>query len=105
TLVHGSYKPRHILVDGGPRALRVCPVDWELAAAGSPLYDLAFLAHGMRRPALDRLFDAYHAESIAHGAPPIERDEMRRALDSFRLHRVLKALASADERRVPERKI
>src|SRR5262245_54138349 len=30
TLVHGSYKPRHILVGDPLRPLRICPVDWEL---------------------------------------------------------------------------
>src|SRR5205823_11542211 len=46
TLVHGTYKPRHILVDPHARPPRLCPVDWELAAVGSALYDLAFLAYG-----------------------------------------------------------
>jgi aminoglycoside phosphotransferase (APT) family kinase protein len=105
TLVHGAYKPRHILVDAGAKPLGICPVDWELAAAGSGLYDLAFLAYGFDPPALDRLLDAYRRAAAAHGVPLPEPERMRRVVDCFRLHRALKALGRAEERALPESKV
>src|SRR5262249_6760314 len=105
TLVHGAYKPRHILVDVHARPPRFCPVDWELAAVGSGLYDLAFLAYGFEPPSLDRLLDSYRHQAGAHGLPLPDRERMRRVVDCFRLHRVLKALASRPARKVPEGKV
>jgi aminoglycoside phosphotransferase (APT) family kinase protein len=102
TLVHGAYKPRHILVDPGSRPPRICPVDWELAALGSGSYDLAFLAYGFDPPSLDRLLDAYRDEARAHGLALPGREHMRHVVDCFRLHRVLKALAGARARKLPE---
>jgi Phosphotransferase enzyme family len=101
TLVHGAYKPRHILVDLGSRPRRVCPVDWELTALGSGFYDLAFLAYGFEPPSLDCLLEAYRGEARAHGLPLPDRDGMRHVVDCFRLHRVLKALAGARVRNLP----
>ena len=46
TVIHGEFYPCNILIRGtGPRA-RVCPVDWELAAVGPGLIDLAALMTG-----------------------------------------------------------
>jgi hypothetical protein len=105
TLVHGAYKPRHVLLDLRTSPPRLCPVDWELAALGSGLYDLAFLAYGLEPPGLDRLLDAYRQEALAQGVPLPERDGMRRVVDCFRLHRALKALAGARARGLPESKV
>jgi hypothetical protein len=102
TLVHGSYKPRHILVDLRSRPPGVCPVDWELAAVGSGLYDLAFLAYGLEPPGLGRLLDAYRQEAQAYGLTLPDPGPARHAVDCFRLHRALKALAGARGRGLPE---
>jgi hypothetical protein len=102
TLVHGAYKPRHILVDRSSRPPGLCPVDWELAALGSGYYDLAFLAYGFDPPSLGSLLDAYRDEARAHGMPVPGSDRMRHVVDCFRLHRVLKVLAGAQARELPE---
>jgi hypothetical protein len=102
TLTHGAYKPRHILMDNGAGPQRVCPVDWELAALGSGFYDLAFLAYGFEPPSLDRLLDAYRGEARTQGLSLPDRDGIRHVVDCFRLHRVLKALAGARARNLPE---
>jgi hypothetical protein len=94
TLVHGSFRPQNILVSttaGG--TMRICPVDWELAAVGSPLYDLAFLADGFEGPKLDRLLVAYldgsgHDQSVP-GADIVH------ALDCLRLHKIIKSLGDS----------
>jgi hypothetical protein len=105
TLVHGAYKPRHVLVDLRPHPPRLCPVDWELAAVGSAFYDLAFLAYGFEPPSLDRLLDAYRQEALAQGVPLPDRDRLRHVVDCFRLHRVLKVLGGARAPDFPESKV
>lgn len=52
-LVHGDFSPKNILCDGP----RICVLDWEVAHAGNPVFDLAFLLthlmlKGVRRPDL-----------------------------------------------------
>src|SRR6266540_3546128 len=60
TLVHGSYRPKNILVDTSPTPLRICPVDWELAAVGPQLHDLACMANEVdHRPTIERFCEAY----------------------------------------------
>lgn len=104
TLVHGSFKPHHVLVDDAdPR--RVCPVDWELAARGSRWYDLGFLAYGVRDEILDRLLDAYDAEGAAEGLAAGQRQAARACIDCVRAHRALKSLARAQERGMAEDRI
>jgi hypothetical protein len=74
---------------------RVCPVDWELAAVGAHLYDFAFISDGAEPPTVDRLWDAYRAEAMAwHLAIP-DRTEMRRVVECFRLHKLMKALSES----------
>jgi aminoglycoside phosphotransferase (APT) family kinase protein len=46
TLVHGDFFASNVLVAGAPDAVRVAPVDWEMAAVGSGLTDLAALISG-----------------------------------------------------------
>jgi aminoglycoside phosphotransferase (APT) family kinase protein len=46
TLVHGDFFASNVLVADGADAVRVAPVDWELAAVGSGLTDLAALISG-----------------------------------------------------------
>ncbi len=46
TVIHGELYASNVLVDTRGPAPRVCPVDWELAAAGPGLVDLAALVSG-----------------------------------------------------------
>ena len=99
-LVHGSYRPQNILV--GAAGQRICPVDWELAAVGAPLYDLAFLSNEFQPPARDRLWGAY-LEAVGESYRPARgRAEMHYAIDCFRLHKILKSLSEAYEKSFPE---
>mgnify|MGYP003342967186 CR=1 FL=1 len=50
SLVHGGYIPWHILLDARCQPTRVCAIDWELAALGSTLYDLALFADDAEPP-------------------------------------------------------
>lgn len=46
TVIHGELYASNVLVAGDPGALRVCPVDWELASLGPGPIDLAALVSG-----------------------------------------------------------
>jgi aminoglycoside phosphotransferase (APT) family kinase protein len=46
TVLHGDFYASNVLVADGVEQLRVAPVDWELAAAGPGLIDLAALISG-----------------------------------------------------------
>ena len=46
TLLHGAFYASNILVDDGDTPVRVCPVDWEMAADGPGVIDLAALTAG-----------------------------------------------------------
>jgi aminoglycoside phosphotransferase (APT) family kinase protein len=98
TLVHGNYRPKNILLDLEAEPLRVCAVDWEVAAIGATMYDLALLSDGYESSRLEALFDAYRTEAIEQGVPMIERRDMGYIADCFRLHRVVKALSRAHEK-------
>ena len=98
TLVHGSFRPENVLRDESARPSRTCVVDWELAAIGAPLYDLARLCDGFRGARLERLLDAYDEEARHQGVPVPERGRMRELLDCFSLHRVVKAVSQAPEK-------
>jgi aminoglycoside phosphotransferase (APT) family kinase protein len=46
TVIHGEFYASNVLVGSETPAPRVCPVDWELAASGPGLVDLAALVSG-----------------------------------------------------------
>jgi hypothetical protein len=92
TLVHGSYRKQNVLVVRSSEPARICPTDWELAAFGRSAHDLAFLCDGCRPPKLDALLDAYEREVASSGLPARDRDELRREVDCFRLHKKINSL-------------
>jgi aminoglycoside phosphotransferase (APT) family kinase protein len=103
TLVHGSYRPKNVLIDASATPARICPVDWELAAVGPQLHDLACMANELdRRPAIERLCEAYAEGADAWGLAVGETDERLAELDRLRLHRVLRSLARSAEWAYPD---
>jgi hypothetical protein len=92
TLLHGGYRPSNVLVQIRSDPGRVCTVDWEEAALGPPLHDLAYLADGFQPPTLDRLLDAYRKGAQGSGMPLPGRDEIVDIVDCFRLHMVMNML-------------
>jgi hypothetical protein len=100
-LVHGHYDGANILVGAGEGSVRICPVDWELAALGSRFFDLASLCDGFQPPALHRIWDAYEEGAADAGLSTPERDRLRRLVDCFRLYRVVAWLGSAAEKGYP----
>jgi aminoglycoside phosphotransferase (APT) family kinase protein len=99
-LVHGHYDAANILVvDSAGRPVRICPVDWELAALGSRFFDLATLSDGFPPPLLHRIWDAYAEAAADAGLSTPPRDRVRCLVDCFRLFRVVAWLESAAEKR------
>ena len=105
SLVHGGYIPWHVLVDAGREPARVCAVDWELAALGSTLYDLALFTDGVESPVREPIEQAYRDAAAQHHVPVPARPEMQRVMDCFRLHRILDWLSRSVEKQFPERKV
>jgi aminoglycoside phosphotransferase (APT) family kinase protein len=105
TFVHGSYRPENVLIDEPSRPSRVCVVDWERAAIGAPLYDLARFCDGYHGARLDRLLDSYGREATAHGVPVLDRERMVEVLDCFSLHRVVNAISHALEKGRTQRQV
>jgi thiamine kinase-like enzyme len=95
TFVHGHYRPQNILVSLEATPVRICPVDWEVAARGSPLYDFAFLADGFEGAMLDQLGEAYRQEAMQWRVPLPGKDEMLYLVACFGLHRTLTVLGKA----------
>lgn len=101
TLVHGELYPANVLVvhEGGPLGIR--PVDWEMAAVGPALIDLAALVQGWAAPEHDRLVAAYRRGLAAAGAPVPEPDSLHAELLRCRLHLALQWLGWAPDWRPP----
>jgi hypothetical protein len=98
-LVHGAYRPYNIIIcPGGGH--RVCVLDWEESARGSPLYDLACLTDGFERepPRFEALVDGYREVAEAQGLALPDRDRLHRLIHGFCLHRNLKTLTKARTR-------
>jgi hypothetical protein len=88
TFIHGEFYASNVLVQRTEGGLRVCPVDWEMAAVGPGLIDLAALAAGGwtadEKTAMALAYRAALAQ--AGGPPPAREEELLTALDYCRLH-------------------
>ncbi len=88
TFIHGEFYASNILVsENGTSPRRICPVDWELAAIGTGLLDLAALTAGSwsegQRLALVR---AYYDALAAEGNLTTSFEKLLEDLDYCRLH-------------------
>jgi len=95
TLVHGSFRVQNILVTNTGLATRICPVDWELAATGGGLCDLAFIAHGYAPDKAEILLNAYRTQLSQHCTLAADKTEMAYAVQCYLLHKVVKSLSDS----------
>ena len=87
TFLHGEFYASNVLVSEEGEGWRVCPVDWEMAAVGPGLIDLAALtAGGWTTDEREELALAYHAALVPCGNWPPAPDAFLAALDYCRLH-------------------
>lgn len=95
TVLHGEFYASNVLVAGGKSAPRVAPIDWELAASGPGLIDLAALVSGdWGDEDREAIVDAYRAA-------PGMGDFSLRQLDFARLHLAVQWLGWAPPAWVP----
>jgi hypothetical protein len=102
TFVHGEFYPANVLVVGSdPADLRVCPIDWEMAATGPGLIDLAALVAGWDAADREHLVRAYHSTATELGTDVSSLPEMAADLDRCRLHLALQWLGWSDDWQAP----
>ena len=80
TVLHGEFYPSNVIVAGA----RICPVDWELAAHGPGVIDLAALVSGWDDAERAGLMRAY-AGAMAGGGWWRDERELGAALDDARI--------------------
>jgi aminoglycoside phosphotransferase (APT) family kinase protein len=103
TLLHGELYPSNVLVVRGDRPAGVYPVDWEMAAIGPGLLDLAALVGGWAPRERESLAKAYLDGRGLRSASTRDLDELTTGLSRCRLHLALQWLGwSADWRPPPE---
>jgi hypothetical protein len=92
TFIHGELFPSNVLVPAGTE--RVCPIDWEMAAIGPGLVDLAALVAGWAPAEREAMARAYREGLRSRGeAPPL--DHLLDALAWCRLHLAVRLLGWA----------
>ena len=102
TIVHGEFYPSNVLVQHPEGAVRIAPIDWEIAGVGPGLLDLAALTIGKWTPSQrDALAQAYREAAEAGTAADTIPADFDVALDCCRLHLAVQALGSAPEWQPP----
>jgi aminoglycoside phosphotransferase (APT) family kinase protein len=98
TVIHGEFYASNVLVEETPAGLRVCPVDWELAAWGPGLLDLAALTAGSWTEEQKRVLALAYRDALtpAKGWPP-DVDTFLAALDCCSLHLAVQWLGWSPE--------
>ena len=98
TVIHGEFYASNVLVQKTAGGTRVCPVDWEMAAVGPGLIDLAALvAGGWSATERRRFAAAYHGPlSVSEDSPPT-LDELLADLAFCRLHLAVQWLGWAGD--------
>jgi aminoglycoside phosphotransferase (APT) family kinase protein len=101
TFVHGELYPSNVLVVPGDDRVRVCPVDWEMAAIGPGPIDLAALVGGWGAPERQRLVVAYLEGLAGTGTTAPTPEALAADLSRARLHLALQWLGWSSEWRPP----
>jgi Ser/Thr protein kinase RdoA (MazF antagonist) len=100
TFIHGELYASNVLVAGEGDRARVCPIDWEIAAVGPGLIDLAALTMGWGEPERTALATAYlDAHGRSDRMPSAET--FLETLGYARLHLAVQWLGWAPDWRPP----
>jgi hypothetical protein len=87
TFIHGEFYASNVLVGRNESGLRVCPIDWEMAAVGPGLIDLAALVSGhWTEEQQTALAMAYHASLAERGCEVAPPEVFLDELNHCRLH-------------------
>src|SRR5207302_1094009 len=106
TVIHGEFYASNILVRDGPptgppphppAGPRICPVDWEMAAVGPGLLDLATLTAGDWTDEQRAAMVAAYRQALADAGVPLPPPaDMWESLDHCRLHLAVQWLGWAE---------
>jgi hypothetical protein len=99
TFIHGEFYASNVLVqETSSDELRVCPIDWEMAAVGPGLIDLAALiAGGWTDEEKRALASSYHAALSPHSGWRPTPDAFLYALECCQLHLAVQWLGWSSE--------
>jgi hypothetical protein len=98
TLIHGEFYASNILVEETRGGCRIRPVDWEMAAVGPGLIDLAALSSGAwAERERTEMAAAYHDALLSEGWPGFPFEDLVLALDDCRLHLAIRWLGWAPD--------
>lgn len=98
TVIHGEFYASNVLVKIDANGVRVCPVDWEMAAVGPALMDLAALTAGRwSEDERKDLASAYWQATRAGAESPVPGDDFFEELDYCRLHQAVQWLGWSAE--------
>jgi hypothetical protein len=86
TVIHGEFYASNILVQPTAAGPRICPVDWEMAALGPDLIDLAALTAGKWSDAQREEMALAYADEASALSGMKARETLFEALDFCRLH-------------------
>jgi Ser/Thr protein kinase RdoA (MazF antagonist) len=89
-IIHGELYPSNVVVERTGGHLRVCPIDWEMAAVGPVAIDVAALTGGWPELQRQLLLTAY-AEAAGE-----QLDELTAAVDVAELHLCVRWLGWAE---------
>ena len=102
TFIHGEFYSSNVLVQETVDGLRVCPIDWEMAAVGPGLIDLAALTSGSwSEEERSAIAAAYYATLEPHGTPWARREDFMTDLNCCRIQVALQWLGWFGRRRAP----
>lgn len=102
TFIHGEYFASNVLIHTTPGGHRVCPIDWEMAATGPGLIDLAALTAGKwTDEQRDRMALAYWTDSCSADATRPCQTQFAEDLDYCRLHVAMQWLGWSEVWRPP----
>jgi Ser/Thr protein kinase RdoA (MazF antagonist) len=101
TFLHGELYPSNVLVVREEDPVRVCPVDWEMAAVGPASIDLAALVGGWGAAERESLVAAYRHGLAGAGATAPAADALDVDVSRSRLHLALQWLGWSSEWRPP----
>jgi Phosphotransferase enzyme family len=104
TVIHGELYACNVIVASVRRRVRICPVDWEMAAHGPNLIDLASLTAGWpehRRRALARAYVLGSSEPSEFQRRPRLSSDFGIDLDCCRLHLAVRMLGWSDSWTAP----
>jgi thiamine kinase-like enzyme len=102
TLIHGEFYAANVLIQEEAHDLRICPVDWEMAAIAPGLIDLAALAAGdWTDDQRTGLAQAYLNGLAQVGNGPEDLAKLLVSLDYCRIHLAVQWLGWASEWALP----